>query len=192
MAFDKSFNAICDLNEYLFCKMPVGALEVQIKVKTTWEKFTMVQDTHIRMEKYPMWEKVQRCCIRSRKRKAPFNMQAEDDASETDVPTSQGFGYPPQIFTNPTYTATMTHTESEEEVKQERKFMGKYCEFCYRCNETHCWSNSSNWEEVLINVDDPNSSPSVEKIPSPTNQSVTYSLSYMKCQIIVSHEEKLS
>ena len=53
------------------------------------------------------------------------NMQTEDDASETDVPTGQGFGYPPQIFTNPTYPTTVTHTESEGEVKQKRKFLGK-------------------------------------------------------------------
>ena len=44
-------------------------------------------------------------------------MQTEDDASETDVPTGQGFRYPPQIFTDPTYTATITHTESEGEVE---------------------------------------------------------------------------
>ena len=50
-------------------------------------------------------------------------MQTEDDASETDIPTGQGFGYPPQIFTNPTYTATMTHTESEGEVEQVRNFL---------------------------------------------------------------------
>ena len=96
------------------------------------------------------------------------NMQTEDNASETDVPIGQGFRYPPQIFTDPTYTATVTHTESEGKVKQERIFLGKYCTFCDRCGKTHCWCNSSNWEEELINLDDPNSNPSVEKIPSPT------------------------
>ena len=96
------------------------------------------------------------------------NMQTEDNTSETDVPTGQGFRYPPQIFTNSTYTATMTHKESEGEVEQERKFLDKYCKFCDRCSKTHCWCNSSNWGEGLINVDDPNSNPSVEKIPSPT------------------------
>ena len=51
MAFLKSLNATCNLNEYLLCKMPEGALEVEVKVKTTWGKFTMVQTTHTRMEK---------------------------------------------------------------------------------------------------------------------------------------------
>ena len=68
MAFNQSLNTDCDLNEYLFCKMPAGALEQQIKVKTTWGKFTMVQDAHTSMEKYHTWEKAQKCPIKSRKR----------------------------------------------------------------------------------------------------------------------------
>ena len=111
-------------------------------------------------------------------------MQAEDDGSERDVPTGQGFGYPPHIFTDPTYTATMTHTESEGEVKQERKFLGKYCEFCARCNETHCWCNSSDWEEGLINVDDPNSNHSIEKILSSTVRKPPAGWSTFRCRKI--------
>ena len=36
MTFNKSLNAACDLDGFLFCKMPAGALEVEVKVKTTW------------------------------------------------------------------------------------------------------------------------------------------------------------
>ena len=139
-----------------------------------------------------MWEKAQRCYIRSRKRKAPCkmtNMQTKDDASETDVPTGQGFGYPPKIFTNPTYTATMTHKESKEEVEQKRKFLGKYCKFCDRCSETHCRCNSSDWEEGLINVDNPNSNPSVEKIPSPTVGKPPVGWSMFRCRVIREAEQ---
>ena len=52
MAFNKSLNATCDLDGYLFCKMPVGTIEVEVKVKITWGKFSMVQDIHTRTEKY--------------------------------------------------------------------------------------------------------------------------------------------
>ena len=31
MAFNKSLNAACNLNEYLVCKMPEGTLEVEVK-----------------------------------------------------------------------------------------------------------------------------------------------------------------
>ena len=107
MAFNKSLNATCDLNRYLFCKMPEGALEVEVKVKTTWGKFTMIQNTHTRMEKYYTWVRAQRGHIKSRIGRTPHkatNVQTEDSTFETDIPTGQGFGYPPQIFTDPTYT----------------------------------------------------------------------------------------
>ena len=144
--------------------MPAGALEVQIKVKTTWGTFTMVQDTHTRMEKYCTWEKVQRHPIKSRKRRTPHKMtslQTEDDASETDIPTGQGFGYLPQIFIDHTHSTT-----SEGEMTEERKFLGRHCEFCNKCNETHCWCNSFNWKEGLTDVNGTSSNPSIEKNPS--------------------------
>ena len=192
MAFNKSLNAACDLNGYLFCKMPEGALEVEVKVKTTLGKFTMVQNAHTRMEKYCMWEKAQRCHIRSRKGRTPHkmtNVQTEDNASETDVPRGQGFRYPPQIFTDPTYAMAVTHTGSEGEVAQERNFLGRYCEFCDRCGKTHCWCFSSNWKEGLFNLDDPNSNPSIEKIPSPTVKKPPVGWSEFRNRIIREAEE---
>ena len=36
MALNKTLNATCDLDGYLFCRMPTDALEVGIKVKTKW------------------------------------------------------------------------------------------------------------------------------------------------------------
>ena len=53
IASNKSLNATaCNLDGYLFCKMPAGTLEVEVKVKTTRGKFSMVQDIHTRAEKY--------------------------------------------------------------------------------------------------------------------------------------------
>ena len=112
------------------------------------------------------------------------NMQTEDDASETGIPTGQGYGYTSQIFTNPTHTTTMTHTESEGEVEQERKFLGRYCEFCDRCNETHCWCSSSDWEEGLTNVNNPSSNPSIEGTPSPTVRKPPVGWSTLRCRVI--------
>ena len=125
MAFLKSLNATCNLNEYLFCKMPEGTLEVEVKVKTTWGKITMVQNTHTRMEKYHTWEKAQRRHIKSKKGRTPHkaaSVHTEDNTSETDMLTGQGFGYPPQIFMDPTHTAVMTHTDLEGEVKHGTNF----------------------------------------------------------------------
>ena len=112
----------------------------------------MVQNTHTRMEKYPTWDKAQRCHIKSRKGRTPCkaaSVRTEDNTSETDILTGQGSGYPPQIFTDSTYTAAMTHTDSEGEVKHGTNILDRYCEYCNRCGETHCWCFSSNWEEGL-------------------------------------------
>ena len=69
------------------------------------------------MEKYCAWEKPDgRSTIRTRKRKAPCKMttmQTKGNTSETDVPTGQGFRYPPQVFTNPMYTVIAPQTEEE-------------------------------------------------------------------------------
>ena len=83
---------------------------------------------------------------------------------KTDIATGLGFENPSQIFTDPTHTAAVTHTDSEEEVKHETNFLGKYCEYCNRCGETG-WCFTSNWEEGL-DVNNPNSS--VEILPSAT------------------------
>ena len=83
MALNKSLNATCNLDGYLFYRMPAEALEVEIKVKPKWGKFSMLQDTHTRMEKYCAWEKAdRRSNVRTRKRKTPHremgSMQAEE------------------------------------------------------------------------------------------------------------------
>ena len=132
MALNKSLNAICNLDGYLFCKMPAEALEVEIKIKTKWGKFSMLQDIHTRTEKYCSWEKADgRNNVRTRKRKAPCremtNMQTEDNISETDVPVGQGFRYPHEVFTDPRYAVMVPHMkEEEEEQAGKSKFLGRY------------------------------------------------------------------
>ena len=154
--------------------MPAEALEVEIKVKTKWGKFSMLQDVHTRTEKYHAWEKAdRRSNVRTRKRKTPCrdmtNMQTEDNTSETNVPVGQGSRYPPQVFTDPRYAAMVPHMEEEEEEQAgNSKFLGRYYEFCDKCGEMYCWCNSSDWEEGLLNVEELNSNPSIEKTLSPT------------------------
>ena len=69
--------------------------------------------------------KGQRCQIKSKKGRTPCkatSVHTEDNTSETDMPTGQEFGYPPQIFTDLIHTAVMTHTDSEGEVKHGTNF----------------------------------------------------------------------
>ena len=195
MALNKSLNATCNLDGYLFCGMPAEALEVEIKVKTKWGKFSMLQDTHIRTEEYHAWEKAdRRSNVRTRKRRTPCremrSIHAEDNTtSETDVPVGQGFKYPPQAFTDPKYAAVVPHTGEEEEQSGNNKFLGRHCKFCNKCGETYCWCNSSDWEEGLLNVEKPNSNLSVEKTPSPTIRKPPVGWSEQRWRVVMAARE---
>ena len=75
---------------------------------------------------------------------------------ETDVLVGQGLRYPPQVFTDPEYAATVPQTEEQEEEVSNNKFIANYCNICAKCGETYCWCNSLDWEEGLLNVEKPN------------------------------------
>ena len=176
MTPNKTLNATCDLDGYLFCRMPADALEMEIKVKTKWGKYSMFQDTYTRTEKYHVWDRAdRRSSVRTKRRRTPHreirsSHQETNTTSETDVPVGQGLRYPPQVFMDPEYAATVPQTEEEEEGVSNNKFLGMYCELCTKCGETYCWCNSSDWGEGLLDVEKPNAdtNPSIEKTPSPT------------------------
>ena len=72
MALNKTLNATCDLDGYLFCRMPEEVLEVEVKIKTKWEKYTMFQDTYTHTEKYQSWDKADRgSSVHTRRRRTP-------------------------------------------------------------------------------------------------------------------------
>ena len=157
--------------------MPADALEVEIKVKTKWGKYSMFQDTYTRTEKYHAWNKADgRSSVRTRRRRTPHrdirgSHEENNTMSETDVPVGQGLRYPPQVFTDTEYAATLPQMEGEEEEQvSNNKFLGKHGEFCAKCGETYCWCNSLDWEEGLLNVEKPNAdaNPSIEKTQFPT------------------------
>ena len=93
-------------------------------------------------------------------------MHTEENSSEIDIPTDLAFGNTPQNFTDPTYTAAVTHTDSEGEVTHKTNFLGKYCEYCDRCGETHCWCFTSDWEDGL-DANNPNSSMEILHLQQP-------------------------
>ena len=99
MALNKTVNATCDLEGYLFCRMPEDALEVEVKIKTKWGKYTMFQDTYTHTEKYCSWDRAdRRSSVCTRRRRTPQReviVSSNDNTnSETDVPVGEGFGYP--------------------------------------------------------------------------------------------------
>ena len=115
-------------------------------------------------------------------------MQTKDNTSETNVPTGQGFRYPPQVFTDPMYAVAMLQTEEEGEAKQESKFLGKYYEFCDRCAKSHCWCHSSDWEEGMLNTERSGFNSSIEKTPSPTVRNPPMGWTTYRCRIVKAAE----
>ena len=83
MALNKSLNTTCDLERYLFCRMP------------KWGKFNLFQDTYTRTEKYCAWERAHRkSSVRIRRRTLHREVRGSHEensaTSETDVPVGQG------------------------------------------------------------------------------------------------------
>ena len=119
MALNKTLNATCDLDGYLFCRMPEDTLEVEVKIQTKWGKYTMFQDTYTHTEKYCSWDRAdRRSSVHTRRRRTlqrEVIMSGNDNTnSETNVPVGQGLCYPLQVFTDPEFGANVSHTEEEE------------------------------------------------------------------------------
>ena len=176
MALNKTLNATCDLDGYLFCRMLDNALEVEVKIKTRWGKYTMFQDTYTHTEKYHSWDRVDRkSSVHTRRRRTPQReviMSSNDNTnSETDVPVGEGLGYTPQVFTDPEFAANISKTgDGLNNVEGNRqKFIGDYCEKCVG-NHDRCWCNSSTWGKELVDIENPtNADPTLEgKRPSST------------------------
>ena len=89
-----------DFQGFLVCQIPKDAIEVELKIKTKWGKFTLHTDQFTRTEKYRAWKKVNHCKIHSRRRQ-PNNMGDSHLNASTDAGTfinsSQGMGFPPSI-----------------------------------------------------------------------------------------------
>ena len=143
IALNKTLSATCNLDGYLFCRMPAETLEVEIKVKTKWGKCSMFQDTYTHTEKYHVLDRAdRRRSMQTRRRRTPHRevrSSHENNAmSETDIPVGQGLRYPPQVFMDPEFAATLPQTEEEEEELSNNKFIGNYCDTCTKCGETSC------------------------------------------------------
>ena len=101
MALNKrTLNITCDLNSYFFCRMPDNTLEVEVKIKTKWGKYTLHQDNNTCTEKYCSWDRAsRRANVHTRQRKTPpreimSSSHHTNTISETDIPMGDGFEYP--------------------------------------------------------------------------------------------------
>ena len=96
--------------------------------------------------------------------------------SETDIHTGEGLGYPPQVFTNLEFAATVSNSGNElDNIESRQNFIGKYCERC--STQTHpildrCWCKASDWSEDL-EVNNNNKNPNLEETQLTPHTSLT-------------------
>ena len=151
MEMNKALNVSCDFNGYLVCQMPDNVVEVELKVKTMMGKYTLIKEFYTKTERYHLWDRVdRRVQIHTRRKKTPQReIKSKDNTighstdSETDIPSEEGFGYPPQMFTNPNFAATLplTETEPSDPEGPQGKFKGDYCVICVKKYERY-WCNA--------------------------------------------------
>ena len=88
MALNKVLNATCDLNGYLYCQMPDNAVEVEVKIKTTWSKYTLIQDESSWTAKYHSWDRADgRSKIHTKMRRAT----RKEVVSKTNTNSETGY-----------------------------------------------------------------------------------------------------
>ena len=51
MEMNKALNAACNFKGYLVCQILDSMVEVELKIKTTRGKYTLIKDAHARMKK---------------------------------------------------------------------------------------------------------------------------------------------
>ena len=111
-----------DFQGYLVCQIQSDALEVELKIKTKWGKFTLHMDQITRTEKYRAWRKASKCKIHSRRRRHLNNSHLNISSdSSTFINQGQGLGYDPKIFLD---------SDSDQEFPPHIPILQDYCRTC--------------------------------------------------------------
>ena len=139
---NNTLNMSHDFNGYLVCQVPDNVVKVELKVKTMMGKYTLIKDLYTRTERYCPWDRAdRRVHIHTRRKRTPKRESKGKDNtidhstdSETDIPNGEGFGYPPQFFTDPNFAATLPQmqTEPSDPEGPQGKFIGDYCTICIK------------------------------------------------------------
>ena len=159
-------NVSCDFDGYLVCQIPENTVKVELKIKTTRVKYTLIKDAYIRTKRYlPRDRANRRAKVQTIKRRTPRREAVSKDttvdnstSSETDILNGEGFGYAPEIYMDPKFVASLPQIEtkfSESEVAQ-KTFIREYCATCVK-KHNRCWCNGSDWVIDLMEVEQPDS-----------------------------------
>ena len=152
----------CDFKGFLVCQIPKDVVEVELKIKTKWGKFTLHTDQHTRMEKYRPWKKVSHHRIHSRRRQSSCKRTGKPHLncstdSGTFINSGQGIGYPPKTFLG---------SDTDDDLPPHIPDIEDYCRICLT-NKVRCTCKPmSNWSAELISITQPD--------PPNPNNNTTY------------------
>ena len=134
MECNAALNISSDFNGYLVCQMATNTVEVEVKIMTTWGKYTLSKDTCTRTERYHPWDRADRRTKIHTKKRRTIRREADTEtrttSSETDIQNGDGLSYLPEIFTNPEFSKTIPLIESDDDDEMEvvnPNFIGEYC-----------------------------------------------------------------
>ena len=138
-----------DFQGFLVYQMPRDIMEVELKIKTKWGKFTLHTDQHARTEKYRPWKMASCCRVHSRRRlpycKKPDEHQGSTD-SGTFVNSGQGMGYPPKTF---------IASDTEEDIPPHIPDLEDFCRMCLTRKVRCTCKPMFDWSADLIDITQP-------------------------------------
>ena len=132
-----------DFQGYLVCQIPKVALQVELKIKTKWGKFTLHTDQFTRTEKYRTWRKASRCKIHSRRRQyhmGDSHLNVSSD-SGTFINSGQGLGFPSKVFID---------SDTDPDYPPHIPILEDYCCTCLTEKVRCSCQPKSNWSGELI------------------------------------------
>ena len=158
-----------DFQGYLVCQIPVDALEVELKIKTKWGKFTLHTDQFTKTEKYRAWRKANKCKLHSRRRRhmSDSHLNISSDSSMF-INQGQGLGHLPKVFLD---------NDSDQEFPPHIPILQDYCRTCLTEKVRCSCQPMSNWSGELIdtshlaspNMDNDQDRKNIEDNPLPSD-----------------------
>ena len=137
-----------DFQRYLVCQIPKDTLEVELKIKTKWGKFTLHTDQFTRTEKYRAWRKANHHKIHSRRRQhltGNYHLNVSSD-SATFINSGQGMGFPPEVFID---------SDTDQDIPPHIPILEDHCRTCLTEKVRCSCQPMSDWSGELIDITQP-------------------------------------
>ena len=151
----------CDFQGYLVCQIPKDVMDVELKTKTKWGKFTLHTDQHTRTDKYRPWQKVGHHRIHARRRPSSHNITSRPHLncstdSDTFINSGPGLGYPPKTFID---------SNTDNDLPLHIPNLEDYCRMCLTKRVRCTCKPMSDWNGELIDITQPDP-------PNPNNNAI--------------------